>query len=117
MRIIEFQGNLGPGRLLFGTVVALALLLRPVEASASTITVNSTAETTANDGACTLREAIIAANTNTASGAAAGECAAGQAFPTVDTIAFNISGSGVHTINAASTLPPITEAVLIDGYL
>src|SRR5689334_9821322 len=39
------------------------------------ITVNSTADTVANDGQCTLREAITAANTDTASGAAAGECA------------------------------------------
>jgi CSLREA domain-containing protein len=117
MRIVEFQGSLGLGRLLFGTVLtALALLLHPAAGSATTITVNSAADTTANDGACTLREAITAASTNTASGAAAGECAAGQAFPIVDTIEFNISGSGVHTINATSSLPPITEAVLIDGY-
>jgi CSLREA domain-containing protein len=85
-------------------------------ARASTITVNSTADVAANDGQCTLREAMTAANTNSASGAMAGECAAGQAFPTVDTIAFNISGAGVHTIAPASSLPAITEAVTIDGY-
>ena len=96
--------------------LAIGLLFIARGVLASTITVNSTADTAADDGVCALREAIIAANTNTASGAAAGECAAGQASPTVDTIAFNISGSGVHTIDAASTLPPITEAVLIDGY-
>jgi CSLREA domain-containing protein len=54
------------------------------------IVVNSTADVAANDGQCTLREAITAANTNTASGAMAGECAAGQALPTVDTITFDI---------------------------
>src|SRR5213592_3833368 len=84
-----------------------ALFLLAGSALASTITVNSTADTAANDGACTLREAIIAANTNTASGAMAGECVAGEASPTVDTIAFDIAGSGVQTI---------TDPVKIDGY-
>ena len=92
------------------------LLFAAASARASTITVNSTADTAANDGVCTLREAITAANTNTASGAAAGECAAGQASPTVDTIAFNIPGAGVHTITPASSLPLIVETVFIDGY-
>ena len=63
------------------------------------ITVSSVADTAANDGVCTLREAIIAANTNTASGAAAGECAAGAAG--LDTIAFAIPGAGVKTITQA----------------
>ncbi len=85
-------------------------------ARAATITVNSTADVAANDGQCTLREAIIAANTNTSSGAAAGECAAGAAG--LDTIVFAIPGPGVKTIapGLALPLPTITEAVLIDGY-
>jgi CSLREA domain-containing protein len=37
-------------------------------AQAATITVNSLADTTADDGQCTLREAITAANTDNASG-------------------------------------------------
>src|SRR5207244_1917089 len=86
------------------------------------ITVNSTADAAADDGACTLREAIIAANTNTASGAMAGECVAGEASPTVDTIAFDIAGSGVRTITpvggsaGGSDLQFITDPVTIDGY-
>jgi CSLREA domain-containing protein len=44
----------------------VALVASP--AWASTITVNSLQDTTANDGNCTLREAITAANTSTASG-------------------------------------------------
>ena len=83
---------------------------------ASTITVDSTADTAADDGLCTLREAITAANTNTASGTMPGECAAGEASPTVDTVAFAIPGAGAHTITPTSSLPSITEAVLIDGY-
>lgn len=82
-------------------------------AMAATITVNNTADVTANDGNCTLREAIIAANTDTASGAAVGECAAGAG---TDTINFNISGAGVHTISPSSALPEITQPVIINGY-
>ena len=96
-------------------LLALAFLwLAFVTAQAATITVNSTANTAANDGVCTLREAIIAANTNTASGALAGECVAGTAG--LDTIAFAIPGAGVKTITPASPLPAITEAVFINGY-
>src|SRR5262245_50567294 len=103
---------------MMGRVVILTacFVLSVASAHASTITVDSTADTAANDGQCTLREAITAANTNTASGATAGECAAGEASPTVDTVAFAIPGAGVHTIAPTSSLPSITEAVLIDGY-
>jgi len=57
-----------------------------MSAEAATIDVNTTGDTIANDGVCSLREAVIAANTNTASGAMAGECTAGEAAPTVDDI-------------------------------
>src|SRR5258706_11340658 len=75
-------------------LLALAAgLLFARAAAAGTITVTSAADTTADDGVCTLREAIIAANTNTASGAMPGECAAGAAG--ADTIVFAIPGAGV----------------------
>jgi len=77
---------------------------------AATITVNSLADTTANDGACTLREAIIAANTNTLSGAAAGECAAGTAG--LNVIAFSVAG----TLQPASSMPDIITPIHINGY-
>src|SRR5262245_2230279 len=106
-----------PSRHIIGASLAMGLLFIARAVLASTITVNSTADTAVDDGACTLREAITAANTNTASGAMMGECAAGEASPTVvDTIAFAIPGAGVHTITPTSSLPSITEAVLIDGY-
>jgi trimeric autotransporter adhesin len=54
------------------------------------------------DGFVSLREAIAAAN-NTANGASA------------DRIVFDIAGAGPHTINVASALPAITDAVIIDG--
>jgi CSLREA domain-containing protein len=95
-------------------LLAFAGFLHPLVASANIITVNSAADTTANDGVCTLREAIIAANTNTASGGMAGECVAGAAG--LDTINFAILGAGVHTIQLTSALPLTTEPVIINGY-
>jgi parallel beta-helix repeat protein len=101
--------------ILFVIVPLLAgVLVR--SAVASTITVNADTDIVADDGFCTLREAIISANTNTASGLTGGECAAGQAAPTVDLITFNIPGAGVHQIVTNADLPTIIEPVVIDGY-
>src|SRR5262249_26459646 len=88
---------------------ASALLL-PAAVSGATITVNGTADVAADDGQCTLREAIIAANNNAASGVTLGECSAGTAG--FDTIQFSIAG----TIGPTSALPAITEPIFIDGY-
>jgi CSLREA domain-containing protein len=87
---------------------------RPAMAQASsTFTVDSTgdeADASPGDGvcavsggACTLRAAIQEANLHTGS----------------DTIAFNIPGTGVHTIQIGSTLPTLSDAsgpTTIDGY-
>lgn len=102
------------------TASLFSLAIRPTYA-ATTITVNSTADDQDNDGECTLREAIIASNTDTASGAAAGECLAGSG---TDTIEFNIAeaadftnnGQNGYTISPGLGLPNITETVTIDGY-
>ncbi len=85
-------------------------------AAAATIVVTGVADVQADDGICTLREAILAANANTASGAAPGECAAGNALPAIDEIHFDIPGVGARSIAPGSPLPAITEAVVIDGY-
>ncbi|HEY6895516.1 MAG TPA: CSLREA domain-containing protein, partial [Rhodanobacteraceae bacterium] len=95
---------------------ALAASLAAAPAAGTTITVNSSGDAAADDGECTLREAITAASTNLPSGATGGECAAGLLPPIVDTIAFAIPGGGVHTIQPTSLLPAISEAVVIDGY-
>ncbi|HLQ43453.1 MAG TPA: DUF4347 domain-containing protein, partial [Planctomycetaceae bacterium] len=65
---------------------------------------SSVAALIANNGGdgISLREAIIAANNS-------------LNLTATDTIRFDIAGSGVHTINVASALPTITEAVIIDG--
>lgn len=99
-------------------IVAVALTglsykSKPVRAAA-TITVNSAADDVDDDGECTLREAIIAANTDTASGATTGECIAGDGS---DTIVFNIAplDSSIKTLTPATPYPAVTEAVTIDG--
>ncbi len=89
MRKNKFMQILTEGLRLFFIVVlvsGLALGATPVPvAHAATITVNSTADTTiAGDGKCTLREAINNANANLDT--TGGDCTAGQAAPTVDTI-------------------------------
>ena len=78
------------------------------------ITVNSTLDgAPAADGDLTLREAVIAANTNTATG----DALAGDAG--LDEIRFAIPGAGPHTITidgATGVLPNIVEPLTIDGY-
>ncbi|HEU5283162.1 MAG TPA: DUF2341 domain-containing protein, partial [Burkholderiales bacterium] len=54
------------------------------------------------DGRISLREAIVAANNTVNAG-------------TADLVRFNILGAGPHTINLASALPDVTDAVSIDG--
>ncbi|MDA7979108.1 MAG: DUF4347 domain-containing protein [Pirellulales bacterium] len=61
---------------------------------------NTFTVTNTNDsGAGSLRQAIIDANN----------------LAGLDTIEFNIAGTGPHTINVASALPAITDALIIDG--
>ncbi|KAB2968587.1 MAG: hypothetical protein F9K18_02590 [Thermoanaerobaculia bacterium] len=57
-------------------------VLHGLTAHAATIHVNSTADQIADSGACSVREAIIAANTNAPSGATAGECTSGSSAST-----------------------------------
>lgn len=86
------------------TFVTLTLLLSlSLRAAAATFTVDNTVDPgdgTCGSPGCTLREAITEANAN----------------PGADTIVFNITGAGVHTITPTSALPDLTEAVTIDGY-
>src|SRR5262245_21593547 len=75
---------------------ALTLALVAAAAQGNTYTVTNTADT----GAGSLRQAITDANANLGT----------------DTIEFNITGSGVHTIEVPiSGLPWITSPVIVDG--
>jgi CSLREA domain-containing protein len=94
--------------------VVLAMLfsfanVSPAHAAIGVIFVNSDADTVADDGVCTLREAITAANSDTASGATAGECAAGAG---ADTIIFTAD----YTITlVVIQLPAVTSELTITG--
>jgi hypothetical protein len=73
-----------------------ALSVFAAVAEANTFVVTNTN----NSGAGSLAQAIFDANAN----------------PGADTIAFDIPGSGVHTISPSTSLPTITDPVTIDGY-
>ena len=78
----------------------------------NTITVNSDSDAANNaDGKCTLREAIVAANTDTASGVQAGECGPGSSGGS-DTISL---GEVTGTITLLSALPAITSEMTLSG--
>ncbi len=91
------------------TLITLSVFFS-LTASAATIVVNDTGDTAADDGVCTLREAIIAANANTASGAMGGECIAGDdSSETIDLT--GVSG----TITLGSVLDTVVADVVITG--
>ena len=76
--------------------VAVVLICVSGRLAAATYTVT----TTADSGPGSLRQAILDANGNAGA----------------DTIAFSITGGGVHTITPLTALPTLTDAVTIDGY-
>ena len=97
---------------LFGavTLTAFAVLLFVLVPSAgsartpgATITVTTTVDGTGGPN-CTLRDAITAANTDTATGG----CSAGHGADTID---FSVSGQ----INLGSTLPAVASQLTVDG--
>ncbi len=80
----------------------------PADAIAG-IVVNSSADAIADDGLCTLREAITNANGDSQLYATAGECSAGSG---ADTISF----AADYTITlVGSQLPAVTTAITING--
>ncbi|HEV2913525.1 MAG TPA: Calx-beta domain-containing protein [Pyrinomonadaceae bacterium] len=94
--------NMSGARRYFNTVLSLIFAVMGITCwnvmpsfAATTFTVINTNDS----GPGSLRQAILNAN------AAAG----------TDTIAFNIPGSGVRTIAPTSTLPEITDSVIING--
>jgi CSLREA domain-containing protein len=92
-----------------GAIFALLAVLAafPAIAGAATITV-----TTASDvpnGQCTLRDAILAANTNAAKNA----CPAGESAPVTDVIQFSLAGPS--TITLGSALPGVLDLTSIVG--
>jgi CSLREA domain-containing protein len=85
---------------------------RGITPEAVTIVVNSTSDVANGaDGLCTLREAITAANNNAASGAVAGECAAGGSSGSDAISLTGITG----TINLTGPLPDIVSDLTLTG--
>jgi CSLREA domain-containing protein len=76
----------------------------------SIILVTTTADTVAADGGCSLREAIIASNTNSIADFSTTGCAGTR----TDSIRFAL-GSGTPQIQVLSALPEITAQVTISG--
>ena len=94
-------------RKLYCTLTALALLLVAPTALAATITVNSTDDEVNADGDCSLREAVMAANTDTA----VDGCTAGTLGP--DTIEF-ADGVDDETFTVGETLM-VSDSLTVDG--
>jgi|GEM_PF-2279459 len=90
--------SLCPGAAL---VVVLGL---PTDANAAAIHVNDLTDAVSNDGRCTLREAITAAETDTASGSAGGECGAGSGADVIFLPAGRIHLTGSTALNVSTTI-------------
>jgi K319-like protein len=91
-----------------GRLVTAALLFS-TSVSGTTIVVNDSRDllhspgcATSGLGLCTLRDALTFANAN----------------PGPDSVQFNVTGAGLHTIVLSSALPPLTDpsGTTIDGY-
>jgi len=111
--------------ILLALLLSSALVVKPV--SAASIAVNSNADVIADDGMCTLREAIDNANNGNQRYSSLGECASGTAgadtitfagnytitlsgsrFPTIGTNITIIGNGAANTIIQASTCNPVT---------
>jgi CSLREA domain-containing protein len=102
-------------------MIGLFVILTSVLA-ASTITVTTTSDLVADDGLCSLREAVIAANTDTASGSEPGECLAGNGDDTINfslalplPSTFVLTRSGANEDNAATGDLDIMGTLTING--
>ena len=93
MGVLRFSAHLSIV-LAIGLLAGLALSAWPFStgSASATIVVNSFEDRVNNDGFCTLREAIIAANKDKSSGRLAGECRAGSGTDTINVPA------GVYTL-------------------
>ncbi len=89
------RGWVAGARLPVRCVIFLVLVLALPRGRALTLSVSNTGDS----GSGSLRQAILDANANGG----------------LDTISFQISGSGTHTITPLSALPAITDPVIIDG--
>lgn len=104
---LKMLGAVGLALLLWG--VLLAYTSSPAWASETEIQVNSLEDTAADDGQCTLREAITSANTNKPSGTNPGECVAGGTDDVIRTR--RVEG----IVNLTGRLPKLSD-MFIDAW-
>ncbi len=98
-------------------LLPIILLFATTVSAGTTINVNSTLDViNSSDNKCTLREAIIAANTDTASGGVAGECPAGSGTDTIIVPAgtYTLTLAGIEDSALTGDLD-ITQSVTING--
>ncbi len=83
--------------------------------AAINVTPGFTSDVVANDGNCGLREAVIAANTDTASGAMTGECPGGESAVSVPAGNFMLTISGPDEDASANGDLDLINFTTIDG--
>ena len=86
--------------LLLVVIAAVFITAYAYAAPTTAIVVSTNKDEILNDGECSLREAIIAANLNAASGAAAGECPAGS---NTNTDVITLQGGTIYILSRAGT--------------
>lgn len=105
----------------YGLLAGLILLLNGSTAglawAMTTIVVNDTGSTVADDGQCTLPEAIVAANLDTASGVQAGECPAGSGADVIQLEAGQLYSLTTvdNQLDGPNGLPSISSAITLEG--
>src|SRR5688500_5638755 len=101
------------------TVLGTGMLLSFGSSSATAagfISVSTTSDTVADGGNCSLREAITSANTDTASGATPGECAAGDGPDTISVPdGTYLLGSGLSVTSDIDVVGASQASTIIDG--
>ncbi len=112
---INGMSNMIAAGIVAPVLFGVASIWSPVEAA--TIEVTTTLDELADDGQCSLREAVISSNTDTASGVMAGECVAGSGPDTIvlDALTYNLTRGGGGEDAAVVGDLDILDSVVIQG--
>lgn len=97
----------------YSLIIAISTLSVSVTGITATITINNNLVVTADDGFCTLPEAMVAANDNLTSGLNDGECAAGETG--LDEIVFNLPLGQTDIKTGNILIPTVLEPLIING--
>jgi hypothetical protein len=94
-------------------ILVLTTLSVSLNSEAATIIINNNSVVTADDGFCTLPEAMVAANDNLPSGGMSGECVAGDIG--LDEIIFNLPTGQTDIKTGNILIPTVLEPLSIIG--